>query len=189
MYFIIFWFILFHDMSNFITFINAEFFSKAKFSWFRLIRYLLKGNRANFIVWWRLANYMNSSKRSIFRRTASKIQNNLIAKYNVEIELGATIGIGLKVHHYSSIIITKYAVIGNNFTCYQNVTIGWRKDPYKILIGDNVTMGCGSTILGGEISIGNNVKIGAMSLVLGNIPNDCTYITKHQNDIIHNKNP
>ncbi|EPL9570268.1 serine acetyltransferase [Providencia rettgeri] len=127
---------------------------------------------------------MNTSKNKYFQRTAKKVQNKLIEKYNVEIELGATIGIGIKIHHYSAIIITRHAVIGKNFTCYQNVTIGWRKDPYKIKVGDNATIGCGATILGGEIEIGNNVKIGAMSLVISNIPDNCTYTSELNKKII-----
>ncbi|HEC8329779.1 TPA: serine acetyltransferase [Providencia rettgeri] len=183
-YIIILFFIVTSDTKELKKFWEVEFLNNKSFSWIRLLKRIAKGNRVNFIFWWRLANCMHSSTNKHYRRTASKIQNKLIYKYNTEIELGATIGIGLKIHHYSSIIITRHAIIGDNFTCYQNITIGWRKNPYSIVIGNNVVIGCGSTILGGDIIIGNNAKIGAMSLVLTNVPENCTYITDVKTKII-----
>ncbi|EFC2025281.1 serine acetyltransferase, partial [Escherichia coli] len=49
---------------------------------------------------------------------------------------------------------------------------------------DNVTIGCNATILGGKVRIGNNVTIGAHALVLHDIPDDSTFITKFQSEVI-----
>ena len=179
-------FIITHDISALKSFWKTEYLQTDNFSWYKIIEKLIKTKPENFLFLWRLANAMYLSGNKKYVRCAKRLQNRLIIKYNMEIELGAIIGEGLKIHHYSSIIITKYAVIGKNFTCYQGITIGWRKEPFKVNIGDNVTIGCGSTVLGGEISIGDNVKIGAMSLVTESIPGNCTYVNERIVKIINN---
>ncbi len=63
--------------------------------------------------------------------------------------------------------------IGNNFVCYPHVVIGTKSLYHneKPVIGNNVTIGTGSVIVGG-INIGDNVSIGANSFVCQDIPND-----------------
>ena len=180
-------FLIRQDISALKTFWKTEYLQMENFSWYKLIEKSIKTKPDNFLFLWRLANAMYLSGNKKYMHCAKRIQNRIIIKYNMEIELGAIIGEGLKIHHYSSIIITKHAVIGKNFTCYQGVTIGWRKDPYQIKIGDNVTIGCGSTVLGGTILIGNNIKIGAMTLVTENVPDNCTYINERTGKVIRLK--
>ena len=80
----------------------------------------------------------------------------------------------------------KNTIIGKNCYILQNITIGGANEPIKIIIGDNVSIGANSVILGGEIKIGNNVKIGAMSFVNNDIPDNCTVYTQKTNTIIQN---
>ena len=62
--------------------------------------------------------------------------------------------------------ITEKATLGNDITLFHNVTLGVsnlkEKNKTKIIIGNNVMIGCGTTILG-KCSIGNNVTIGSNS--------------------------
>ncbi|MCO6551479.1 MAG: hypothetical protein J6563_00695 [Gilliamella sp.] len=64
--------------------------------------------------------------------------------------------------------------------------MGGTNEPIKIIIGDNVSIGASSVILGGKIKIGNNVKIGAMSFVNKDIPDNCTVYTQKTATIIRN---
>lgn len=188
MYLIIFWFILTNDVSTLKKYWTYEHINKSEFSWRRSIKKLLKTRQENFLFWWRLANHMYvHATHPIHRRAAKRLQRNLIAKYNVEIQLGADIGVGLNIVHYSDINITSCVVIGDNFTCHQGVTIGFSKNPLKIHIGNNVIVGCNSVILGGVITIGNNVKIGALSFVNCDIENDLTVYTEKNLIIKSNK--
>lgn len=80
------------------------------------------------------------------------------------------VGEGLKIPHgFSSTVLSQYAKIGKNATIYHNVTIGVIENRnYKygdILIGNDIYIGCGATILG-KCKIGNNVTIGANSLLI-----------------------
>lgn len=154
------------------------------FTWLRVIDRCRRYPKVRYNFWWRVAGHLYLSKYKFLNARANKLQCKLISKYHMDIELGAKIAPGLKFHHFASVVITKNATIGRDFNCYQNTTIGWRKDPYSIKIGNNVTLGCGATILGGEISVGDNVKIGAMTLILESIPSDCTIVKEVKNKMI-----
>ena len=82
----------------------------------------------------------------------------------------ATIGKGLRIWHFGGIFINGSAVIGNNCTLRQGVTIGNRhKGGPSPVLGDNVELGAYAQILG-DVRIGNNCRIGAMSVVLTDVP-------------------
>lgn len=100
--------------------------------------------------------------------------------------LGAKIDTGLKIAHYNGIVICAEVVIGKNLHIRQNTTIGIKtqENINTILIGDNVDIGANSCIIGDNLKIGDNVIIGAMSFVNNDIPSNCTYITKKNNNII-----
>lgn len=65
-------------------------------------------------------------------------------------------------------------IIGDNFKCYHNVTIGQKGGALPV-IGNNVVVSCGASILG-EIKIGNNVIIGTNSVIVKDVPDNCTVI-------------
>jgi len=114
------------------------------------------------------------------------MQKDLVMKFKIDIELGAYIGKNLTLAHPYSITITKNAIIGENCFILQNVTIGGSSEPIKIVIGNNVSIGANSVILGGEITIGNNVRIGAGAFINKDIPDNCTVYTQKTNTIIQN---
>ena len=72
-------------------------------------------------------------------------------------------------HGFHGIHITREAVIGENVTIFQNVTIT------NVTIGNDVFIGAGAVLVG-PITIGNNVKIGAGTVVVENVPDNCTAV-------------
>ena len=90
----------------------------------------------------------------------------LMRRYGIHITPGAKIGIGLRIAHPSSIIVT-LCEIGDNFTIYQNCTIGQKKWKSGLFptIGNNVTMYSGSSIIG-NVKVADGVTIGANATLL-----------------------
>ncbi|MFV0363943.1 MAG: serine O-acetyltransferase EpsC [Suipraeoptans sp.] len=101
-----------------------------------------------------------------------------VRKTGIEIHPGATIGKGLFIDHGSGVIIGETAIIGNNVTLYQGVTLGGtgkEKGKRHPTLEDNVMVSAGAKILG-SFTIGENSKIGAGSVVLEEIPPNCTVV-------------
>lgn len=97
-----------------------------------------------------------------------------------EILLGISIpksvecGAGLRIYHMGNIFIHNKAVIGENCTLRQGITIGNRQNDDDVpVLGNNVDLGAYAQILG-NIKIGDNVKIGAMSVVIKDVPDNAT---------------
>lgn len=76
----------------------------------------------------------------------------------------------IRLPHPFLIIIHRSCVLGENITIYHGVTIGVNelKNLQAAYIGDNVYIGCNSSILG-DLQIVDNVKIGAHSLIIKSI--------------------
>ncbi len=68
-----------------------------------------------------------------------------------------------------AVVVHRNAIIGENVTISQSVTIGGRSG-YKTLpvIGNNVYIGAGAMVLG-NVTIGNNATIGAGAVVLKDV--------------------
>jgi len=85
----------------------------------------------------------------------------------IDIHPGATIGRGFFIDHGTGVVIGGTAIVGDDVTIYQGVTLGGtslqRKKRHPT-IGNNVVVGSGAAVLG-DITIGDNVKIGANSVV------------------------
>ncbi|MCD8764823.1 serine acetyltransferase [Staphylococcus hominis] len=88
------------------------------------------------------------------------------------------IGKGTKFAHSGlGCVIHERAIIGDDCKILQNVTIGGRSKHGTPVIGNNVLIGAGATILGG-ITIGNNVKIGAQALVMEDVQDNQTIVAQ-----------
>lgn len=64
--------------------------------------------------------------------------------------------------HGHGVVIGETAIVGNDVTLYQGVTLGGtgkEKGKRHPTLGNNVLVGAGAKVLG-SITIGNNVKIG-----------------------------
>ena len=75
-------------------------------------------------------------------------------------------------------VIGETAIIGDNVTLYQGVTLGGTgKEQGKRhpTVGNNVMIGAGAKVLG-SVYIGNNCKIGAGSVVLSDVPDNATVV-------------
>lgn len=101
-----------------------------------------------------------------------------VRKTGIEIHPGAKIGKGFFIDHGNGVIIGETAVIGNNVTLYQGVTLGGTgKEQGKRhpTVGDNVMISAGAKVLG-SFTIGENSKIGAGSVVLSPVPPNSTVV-------------
>ena len=70
------------------------------------------------------------------------------------------------------------AIIGENVTLYQGVTLGGtgkEKGKRHPTIGNNVMIGAGAKVLG-SFTIGDNSKVAAGSVVLEEVPPNCTVV-------------
>lgn len=160
--------------------------SGKEFTWWRTIHRAVKTPKRRFIFWWRIASYLYQKNKKLTVRLAKHINRKLIAYYGTEIELGAVIGPGVTFAHHQGIVVSQYAMIGENLHLRQNVTIGAKTGlgNIRIIVGDNVKIGANSCIISDDITIGSNVDIGAMSFINKSIPNDCIVYTKKHNEII-----
>ena len=106
------------------------------------------------------------------------ISQKTARKTGIEIHPGATIGKGLFIDHGTGVVIGETAILGDNVTLYQGVTLGGTgKESGKRhpTLEDNVMVSAGAKILG-SFTIGENSKIGAGSVVLGPVPPNCTVV-------------
>ncbi len=91
--------------------------------------------------------------------------------FGVEISYRTQIGQGFIIWHAYSVVINSGCRIGNNFSIRQCCTVGGNKLSYprRFIIGNNVSMGVNSCILGDDIEIGDNVTIGAGVIAMTSI--------------------
>jgi serine O-acetyltransferase len=96
----------------------------------------------------------------------------------IEIHPAATIGRRLFIDHGVGVVIGETAIVGNDITLYQGVTLGGTGKQHgkrHPTIEDNVVVGGGAKILG-NITVGKNCRIGAGSVVLRSVPQDSTVV-------------
>lgn len=95
-----------------------------------------------------------------------------------DIHPGATIGERFFIDHATGVVIGETAIIGNDVTLYQGVTLGgvsFEKGKRHPTVGDRVVIGANATVLG-NITIGHDVRVGAGSVVTKDVPNNCTVV-------------
>lgn len=95
-------------------------------------------------------------------------------QFGIQISDETIIGKGFYISHFGTIVVSAYAVIGNNVNISQGVTIGYaNRGPRKgaAVIGNEVYIGPGAKIVG-KVQIGNNVAIGANAVVTHDIPDN-----------------
>lgn len=97
---------------------------------------------------------------------------NLSQKYSIQIPLRTKIGGGLRLGHFSGIVVNQKARIGDSCTIAHGVTIGWvSRGKLKGCpkIGNRVYIGANSVVIG-NIEIGDDVLIAPLTYVNMNIP-------------------
>ena len=124
---------------------------------------------------YRVAHKLYMKKHYFMARWVSQ---RAVRKTGIEIHPGATIGKGLFIDHGSGVIIGETAILGDNITLYQGVTLGGtgkEKGKRHPTLKDNVMVSAGAKVIG-SFTIGENSKIGAGSVVLEEVPPNCTVV-------------
>lgn len=106
------------------------------------------------------------------------VSQRAVRKTGIEIHPGAQIGENFFIDHGNGVIIGETAVVGNNVTLYQGVTLGGTGKEHgkrHPTIGDNVMISAGAKIIG-SFKIGENSKVGAGSVVIEEVPPNCTVV-------------
>lgn len=96
----------------------------------------------------------------------------------IEIHPGARIGRRLFIDHGMGVVIGETAIVGNDVTLYQGVTLGGtgkEKGKRHPTLLDGVFVGNNANILG-NITIGENSRVGAGSVVLRDVPPNSTVV-------------
>ena len=123
----------------------------------------------------RRANWFYRHKMFFLARWVSQ---RCVRKTGIEIHPAATLGRRLVIDHGTGVVIGETAVVGDDVTIYQGVTLGGTgKDTGKRhpTIGNNVMIGAGAKVLG-PFTVGDNCRIAAGAVVLDAIPEGCTAV-------------
>lgn len=100
------------------------------------------------------------------------LQNQISVAFGVDIHPAATIGCGIMLDHATGIVVGETAVVENNVSILQSVTLGGTgktSGDRHPKIREGVMIGAGAKILG-NIEVGRGAKIGAGSVVLQAVP-------------------
>ena len=127
------------------------------------------------MIHYRIAHKLYLNKHYFWARWISQ---RSVRKTGIEIHPGATIGKGLFIDHGAGVVIGETAILGDNVTLFQGVTLGGNgkeKGKRHPTLGDNVMVSAGAKILG-SFTIGENSKIGAGSVVLQEVPPNSTVV-------------
>eukprot|EP00981_Chlorochromonas_danica_P004022 scaffold766_cov167-Ochromonas_danica.AAC.10 len=112
------------------------------------------------------------------KNAARAVQSRCSELFGVDIHPAAVIDEGLMIDHGTGVVIGETAVVGKNCSFLHGVTLGStgkNKGDRHPKLGNDVLVGCGTTILG-NIRIGNSCKIGSGSMVLKPLPDGATAV-------------
>lgn len=118
---------------------------------------------------YRIANWLWHQGRTTL---ALYIQNQSSVRFDVDIHPATRIGHGIMLDHASGIVVGETAVIEDNVSMLQGVTLGGtgkETGDRHPKIRHGVLIGAGASILG-NIEVGEGAKIGAGSVVLQDVP-------------------
>jgi len=123
---------------------------------------------------WRVSNWLWRERRTDLALLLQSLSSDYL---QVSIHPSASIGTAVFLDHATGIIVGAFAVVGDEVTILQNVTIGRKQAlPGRApRIGRGVLLSTGATILG-DVSVGDFAKVGAGALVEHDMPAGCTAI-------------
>ncbi len=136
---------------------------------------LLLYSGVHAIIGHRIAHALWSMKVPFLPRALSQIMRFLTG---IEIHPAARIGQGLFIDHGTGVVIGETAIVGDNVTLFQGVTLGGTgKETGKRhpTLRDNIVVGAGAKVLG-NIEIGSNSYIGANAVVIHDVPSNATVV-------------
>lgn len=120
----------------------------------------IQGYRIGHWLW-----YQNRQALAVY------FQNQISVSLTVDIHPAARIGSGIMLDHATGIVIGETAIVENNVSIRQSVTLGGtgkHQGDRHPKIRDGVMIGAGASILG-NIEVGPGAKIGAGSVVLHSV--------------------
>ena len=104
------------------------------------------------------------------------LQSRMSEMFQVDIHPATRIGAGVFIDHGTGIVVGETAVIGDDVSMLQGVTLGGtgaeRGDRHP-KVGKGVLLGAGAKVLG-NITIGDYAKVASGSVVLKPVPAGCT---------------
>jgi serine O-acetyltransferase len=118
---------------------------------------------------WRISHWLWARNR---RPMALFLQNRISCEFDVDIHPAARIGCGILLDHATGVVIGETAVVGNDVSLMQAVTLGGtgkESGDRHPKVGSGVLIGAGAEVLG-NIRIGDGAKISAGSVVLADVP-------------------
>ncbi len=123
----------------------------------------------------RLASTLHRRGHTLSARLISHLGR---AVTGIEIHPGATLGRRLVIDHGMGVVIGETAVVGDDVTIYQGVTLGGtgkQRGKRHPTIGNGVIIGVGASVLG-AVQIGDRARVGGGAVVLRDVPPDTTAV-------------
>ena len=127
------------------------------------------------LIWHRIAHWFYQKRMFFIARLISQIARFFTL---IEIHPGAQLGHGILIDHGAGVVIGETAVVGDNCTIYQGVTlggVGTKKGKRHPTLGNNVTVGSGAKILG-SFQVGDNCSIAATAVLLQPLEENITAV-------------
>lgn len=127
------------------------------------------------LAWHRVSSWLWRRRLKLIGRLVSNFGRFFTG---IEIHPGATIGRGVFIDHGMGVVIGETAIVGDNCTLYQGVTLGGtgkERGKRHPTLGVDVVVGVGAAVLG-DITVGDGSRIGAGSVVLRDVPPHTTAV-------------
>ena len=127
------------------------------------------------LIWHRFAHWFYKHHMFFIARLISQFARFFTL---IEIHPGAELGHGILIDHGAGVVIGETAVVGDNCTIYQGVTlggVGLNKGKRHPTLGNNVTVGAGAKILG-AFEVGDNCNIAANAVLLKPLESNVTAV-------------
>lgn len=142
-------------------------------------------NQGLHAVWsYRIAHFYWRIKLKLLARLTSQWSRFLTG---IEIHPGATVGRDFYIDHGMGVVVGETAIIGDNVTVYQGVTLGGTgKDKGKRhpTVEDDVVIAAGAKVLG-NIVIGKGSNVGAGAVVVKSVPPNSTVVGVPGRFVVH----
>ncbi len=121
------------------------------------------------LQWHRVAHWLWGEGR---RPLAHFLHNRVSEVYAVDIHPAVPVGRGVFIDHGTGVVVGETAVIGDDVSILQNVTLGGTGKEHgdrHPKVRDGVLLSAGAKVLG-NIEVGSRAKVGAGSVVLKDVP-------------------
>ncbi|WP_052132907.1 serine O-acetyltransferase [Kocuria rosea] len=123
----------------------------------------------------RVAHHLWHRQRPL---AAMFLQSRVSEVFSMDIHPGAAIGSGVFIDHATGVVIGETAVVGDDVSILQNVTLGGtgkQTGDRHPKIGSGVLLSAGAKVLG-NVAVGDGAKVGAGSVVLAPVPAGTTAV-------------